>query len=156
MGSDRGNIMQTEAVFSGLIELKDLHRRIEAWRRTKPGTRPMPEELWREASGFARKLGICRVSRALRVNYGGLKRRVSAGGLLVVGGRRGERTPTVIRPDFIELGGLPAPGALSEAAAGSDAVVEVVAPEGTRLTIRMKGVTNSQVAAWVSAFRGRP
>ena len=147
--------MQTEAIFTGPIELKGLQRRIEACRRTQPGTRPMPEELWKEASGFARKLGICRVSRALRVNYGGLKRRVLSRGLPVVDGRRRERSPTVVRPDFIELSGLPALGALSEAAAGSDAVVEVVAPDGTRLTIRVKRATNPNVAAWVSAFRDR-
>jgi hypothetical protein len=148
--------MQTEAVFSGPIELKGLQRRIEAWRRTQPGTRPMPEELWKEASGFARKLGICRVSRALRVNYSGLKRRVLARGLPTVDGRRSKRSPTVVRPDFIELSGLPALGALGEAAAGSDAVVEVAAPDGTRLTIRVKGATSPNVAAWVSAFRGKP
>jgi len=148
--------MQTEAVFTGPIELKDLHRRIEAWRRTQPGTRPMPEELWKEATGFARKLGVCRVSRALRVNYGGLKRRVMARDLAAVDGRRSQRTPTVARRDFVELSGLPAFGVLNEAAAGSDAVVEVAAPDGTRLTIRVKGATSPSVAAWVSAFRGRP
>jgi len=146
--------MQTEAVFSGPIELQGLQRRIEAWRRTRPRTRPMPEELWKEASGFARKLGICRVSRALRVNYGVLKRRVLAGGLAAVDNRRSERTPTVVRPDFIELSGPF--GALSEAPAGSDTVVEVAAPDGTRLTIRVKGATSPNVAAWVNAFRGRP
>jgi hypothetical protein len=147
--------MQTEAVFAGPVELKGLHRRIQAWRQTLPGTRPMPEELWKQASGFAQKLGICKVSRALRVNYGGLKRRVLASGLPAVDGRRSERTRSVIRPDFIELSGLPAFGALSEAPAGSDAVVEVVVADGTRLTIRVKGVTSPNVAAWVSAFLGR-
>jgi hypothetical protein len=60
--------MQRVAGFTGPVELKGIHRRIEAWRQTRPGTRPMPEELWKEASGFARKLGIGRVARALRVN----------------------------------------------------------------------------------------
>lgn len=147
--------MQTEVVFTGPVELKGLYRRIEAWRGTRPGTRPMPEELWEEASGFACKIGICRVSRALRVNYGGLKRRVLAKGLPVADGRRSRRTPSVVRPDFIELSSLPAFGALSETAAASDAVVEVVAADGARLTIRVKGATNPNVAAWVNAFRGR-
>jgi len=147
--------MQTEAVFTGPVELKGLHRRIDAWRRTRPGTRPMPEELWKEASGFAQRLGICRVSRALRVNYGGLKRRVLASRLPAADSRRSERTASVVRPDFIELSSLPAFGALSEAPAGSDAVVEVVAPDGARLTIRVKGATSPNVAEWVSAFRGR-
>jgi hypothetical protein len=148
--------MQTEAVFAGPVELKDLHRKIEAWRQTRPGTRPMPEELWKQASGFAQKLGICRVSRALRVNYGGLKRRVRASGPARVVSRRSERALSSSRPDFVELSSPSAFAALSEAPAGSDAVVEVVAPDGTRLTIRVKGATSPNVAAWVSAFRGRP
>jgi hypothetical protein len=148
--------MQTAAVFAGPVELKGLHRKIEAWRGTRPGTRPMPEELWKEASGFARKLGICRVSRALRVNYVGLKRRMRASGPSRVVSRSSVRAASVSRPDFIELSG-PAPfAALNEAPAGSDAVVEVVASDGARLTIRVKGATSPNVAAWVSAFRGRP
>jgi hypothetical protein len=71
--------MQTEAVFAAPLELEGLHRRIQAWWQTRRGTRTMPQELWKQASGFAQKLGICKVSRALRVNYGGLKRRVLAG-----------------------------------------------------------------------------
>jgi hypothetical protein len=148
--------MQTEAVFAGPVELKDLHRKIEAWRQTRPGTRPMPEELWKQASGFAQKLGICRVSRALRVNYGVLKRRVLAGGPYRVASRRSERAPSASFPDFVELNSPATLAALSQAPTGSDAVVEVVAPDGTRLTIRVKGATSPNVAAWVSAFRGRP
>lgn len=148
--------MQTAVGFGGPVELKGLHRRIEAWRQTRPGTRPMPEELWKEASEFARKLGICRVSRALRVNTVGLKRRLRASGPPRVASRTSKRAASISRPDFIELSN-PAPfAAFSEAPAGSDAVVEVVAADGARLTIRVKGATNPNVAAWVSAFRGRP
>jgi hypothetical protein len=69
--------------------------------------------------------------------------------------RTSARAASVSRPDFIELSG-PLPFAdLSEAPGASDALVEVVAPDGARLTIRVKGATNSSVAAWVSAFRGR-
>ena len=148
--------MQRVAVFAGPVELKGLHRRIEAWRQTRPGTRPMPEQLWKEASGFARKIGICSVTRALRVNYGGLKRRMRTSGPPRVVSRTSTSAASVSRPNFIELSG-PAPfAALSEAPAGSDAVVEVVAADGARLTIRVKGATSPNVAAWVSAFRGRP
>jgi len=147
--------MQTEAVFAGPVELEGLHRKIEAWRQTRPGTRPMPEELWKEAIGFAQKLGTGRVSRALRVNYGVLKRRVLAGGPPRVASRRSERALATRGPDFVELSGPATLAALGEAPAGSDTVVEVVAPDGTRLTIRMKGATSPNVAAWVSAFRDR-
>ena len=148
--------MQTIAVFTGPVELKGLHRKIEAWRRTRPGTRPMPEKLWKEASGFARKLGIGPVSRALRVNSGGLKRRMRASGSPRVVSRTSARAASISRPDFIELSGSAPFAALSEAPTGSDAVVEVVAADGARLTIRMTGATNSNVTAWVSAFRCRP
>ncbi len=148
--------MQTAAVFTGPVELKGLHRKIEAWRQTRPGTRPMPEELWKEASGFARELGICRVARALRVNYVGLKRRLRASGAPRVVSRTSRRAASISRPDFIELSRPARFAALSEAPAGSDAMVEVVAPDGTRLTIRVKGATSANVVAWVSAFRGRP
>jgi hypothetical protein len=148
--------MQRIAGFTGPVELKGLHRRIEAWRQTRPGTRPMPEELWKEASGFARKLGIGRVARALRVNSGGLKRRMRASGSPRVASRTSARAASVSGPDFIELSGSAPFPASSEAPTGSDAVVEVVAADGARLTIRMKGATNSNVAAWVSAFRDRP
>ncbi len=147
--------MQTAVGFAGPVELKSLHRRIEAWRQTRPGTRPMPEELWKDASGFARKLGICRVSRALRVNYSGLKRRMLSSGGARGQVRRSACAASVSRPDFIELSGLAQFPVLNEAPAASDAVVEVVAPDGTRLTIRVQGATSANVAAWVSAFRGR-
>jgi len=116
----------------------------------------MPEELWKEASGFARKLGICQVSRALRVNYAGLKRRMRTSGAPRVVSRTSARAASVTGPNFIELSGPAAFAALSEPPAGSDAVVEVVAADGARLTIRVKGATSPNVAAWVSAFRGRP
>lgn len=147
--------MQTAVGFTGPVELKGLYRRIGAWRQTRPGTRPMPEELWKEASGFARKLGICRVSRALKVNYKGLKRRMPRSGVPRVAARSRACVASVSRPDFIELSGLAQFPVLSEAPAASDAVVEVVAPDGTRLTIRVQGATSANVAAWVSAFRGR-
>jgi hypothetical protein len=115
----------------------------------------MPEVLWKEASGYARKLGICRVSRALKVSYSGLKRRMPSGGVLRVAGRSRACVAPVSRPDFIELSGLAPFPASIEAPGLSDAVVEVVAPDGTRLTIRAQGATSAHVAAWVSAFRGR-
>jgi hypothetical protein len=152
--------MQTRAIFAGPDELKGLYGKIQAWRQTRPGTRPMPEELWKEATSAARTLGVYRVVRALRVNSAGLKRRVMAStGGRRTGSRRAksvqQRHPAASRGDFIEMSGLCGLGATSQAAAEGDAVVEVVAADGTRLTIRLKA-SMPNVAAWVSAFRGRP
>jgi len=147
--------MQRAVGFAGPVELKVLHRRIEAWRQTMPGTRPMPEELWKEASGFAQKLGISRVSRALKVGYSGLKRRMQSSGVSRVPAQRRACAASVSRPDFIELSGVAALPISHETPGASDAVLEVVAPDGMRLTIRLKTATSANVTAWVSAFRAR-
>jgi len=113
----------------------------------------MPPELWREATKAARKLGIYRVSRALRLNYEVLKRRVGPAGSHRGGDQRVERNEplTPRRPGFVEVSGF---AQLSAAAASDETVVEVVACDGARLTIRGKG-SHSDVAALIRAFRGQ-
>jgi hypothetical protein len=153
--------MQTEATMSIPEELKELHGRIQAWRQTRPGTRPMPEELWEGATAAARTLGVYRVVRALRVNSTGLKRRVMASrrgtrGDVSRRAKRVQRRPQPTgRTDFLEMSRLAGPpGAPIEASTSGDAVVEVVAADGTRLTIRWKAAGQNLVAL-VNAFRGR-
>jgi hypothetical protein len=152
--------MQTEATMSIPEELKELHAKIQAWRQTRPGTRPMPEELWEGATAAARALGVYRVVRALRVNSTGLKRRVMASrrgtrGDMGRKARRVQRRPEPTgRADFLEMSRLAGLGTLTEASTSGDAVVEVVAADGTRLTIRWKAASQN-VVALVNAFRGR-
>lgn len=146
--------MQTKATVMIPAELEDLYAKIQAWRQTRPGTRPMPEELWKEATAAARTLGIYRVVRALRVNSTGLKRRVMASRGTRRTARVGRQQQPAGHTDFIEMGRLTGLGVPAEASASGDAVVEVVAPDGTRLTIRWKAAVQS-VAALVNAFRGR-
>jgi hypothetical protein len=148
--------MQTEAMFSVPDELQGLYEKIQAWRGTRPRTRPMPEELWKEATAAARKLGVSQVVRALRVNAAGLRRRVMASRQgQPAGSRKSPRVqqplPAARRPDFVELSGF---GASSPVATEADAVLEVVVPDGTRLTIRgQRGLAN--LVALVHALRGR-
>lgn len=150
--------MQTNAVFAGPDELKGLYGKIQAWRQTRPGTRPMPEELWQEATSAARTLGIYRVVRALRLGSAGLKRRVMAStSARRAGARKAARLAGQLparRADFIEMSGLCGLGTASPAATAGDAVVEVAAPDGTRLTIRLQA-SIPNVAALVHALRGR-
>jgi hypothetical protein len=56
----------------------ELLSRINDWRekRLKPGR--IPDELWLEATELGRKYGVSPVSRHLRLDYHGLKRRVAA------------------------------------------------------------------------------
>ncbi len=142
--------MQSE-VSAELVEIDGLRGRIEGWRRqTFPKSRSMPEELWKEASAAAKKLGAGRVARALGLNYEALKERVissSAGGHR--GGTRRQSQPE--GTEFIELSGFPG---LNQVNPRDEAVVEVVAADGARLIIRLKGVSLN-VMALVNAFRGR-
>lgn len=109
----------------------------------------MPEELWKEACVAAKRLGACRMARALGVKYDTLRQRVLAGG---AAGIRGEATVVPSSTQFIELTGF---SAASHAIAADEAVVEMVAADGARLTIRLKGA-GLDVPGLVNAFRGRP
>jgi hypothetical protein len=142
--------MQAAGVFAELTEIEGLRGRIEGWRQTRPKSRPMPEELWQEASAAAKRLGSGRVARALGLNYEALKQRViSNGPRRRRGSARREAQPE--GAEFIELSGFPA---LGPSAVGDEMVVEMVAADGTRLTIRVKGVSPN-VSALINAFRGR-
>ncbi len=129
--------------------LETLSRKIEQWRSQKPRSRAMPEELWEQASEAARSLGAGRVSKALRLGYAPLRRRSGAEGARSQPSR-GERTGSVASGEFVELSGF---AAVRSMTGGEGAVVEVSAPDGTRLTIRLKESTN--VVALVNALRWR-
>lgn len=145
--------MQAEAMLPELTEIEGLHGRIEGWRQSRPKSRPMPEELWQEASAAAKRLGTGRVARALGLGYEALKQRVISNGS---GRRRGAaRKPKHgqrARAEFVELTGFPA---LAPVVIRDEMVVEVVAADGTRLTIRAKAASPN-FSALIEAFRRRP
>lgn len=136
--------MHTEGVLPELAEIEGLRGRIDAWRQMRPKSRPMPEELWREASAAAKRLGAGRVARELGLKYETLKQRVISG----EDGRK--KAPG--KTEFVELRDFPMPGL---SAGRDEMVVEMVAADGTRLTIRVKGASPN-ISALIDAFRGRP
>jgi hypothetical protein len=143
--------MQAEGVFPELTEIEGLRSRIEGWRQTRPKSRPMPEELWQEASAAAKRLGTGRVARGLGLNYEALKQRVMSNG----SSRRRSSAGGEAQPEgaeFIELSGFPA---LGQSGARDEMVVEMVAADGARLTIRVKEAS-ANLSALINAFRGRP
>jgi hypothetical protein len=142
--------MQTETrACADVVGLDALSQKIERWRSQKPRTRAMPEELWQEASEAACSFGVGRVSKELRLGYAPLRRRSGAAG---VRGSRGPRECPAQPPssEFVELNGF---ASVRQMASSDEAVVEVAAPDGTRLTIRLRGSTN--VVALVNALRWR-
>lgn len=57
-------------------EVAQVREGVEAWRGQKGQSGRMPEALWSAAADAARQYGIHRVSRALRLDYYHLKRRL--------------------------------------------------------------------------------
>lgn len=113
----------------------------------------MPPALWSEAASMARELGVYRVARALKLNFDTLKRH--AGAASTLRGRRRSVARTVLAPrsvDFVEVKGL---AEVSRARVSPETIVEVVASDGTRLSIR-GACASADMAALIHAFRGRP
>ena len=144
--------MQSEKILTEPVGLQALRDQIEVWRNTRPRTRSMPEALWNEAVSIARELGVNRVARELGLGFNTLKRRTGS----TITGRRSRREATSApllptRTDFVEVKGL---AEVSRTAVGHETIVEVVACDGARLSIRLK-CASADVAALIHAFRGQ-
>lgn len=108
----------------------------------------MPSELWEEATALARSLGVSPVCRALGLGYASLQQRV-----------RGSSEPRSLAVPqsmggFIELSRTPLVGASLQGEEAWGVVVEVVAGDGARLTLRLPAGSALDVAGLVTAFRG--
>ena len=123
----------------GSAEVEAVRQRIEHWRKTRPRRTAMPQELWTAAAEVARIHGLWAVSRALRVNYESLKKRL---------GPRPVRRASARKMGFVEVTPVPAVG--SAARAGT--VVEIVAVDGTRLTVRLEDRSGVDLASLLDAF----
>lgn len=130
----------SEANTAEMIE--GLRARIQEWRGSKGKGRAMPEELWEEAAAAAQLLGVGRVAEVLNLSYDRLKRRA---------GLADAKRAAVGRSDFIELPNLSAPFASHLA---DEAVVEVLATDGAKLSVRVRA-RNLDMSALVNAFRSR-
>lgn len=104
--------------------LAGARKRFERWRRTRK-SRTIPEELWRLAVDLAARHGVHRTSRALRLNYYSLKKRV-------------ERAAAESGPPatFVEV---VAADEIERAVAEGSCVVEFENARGDRMRVVMKG-----------------
>ena len=118
---------------------------IAVWRRGTGGKRsPMPSKLWSAAVSLARTDGTYAMSRALRVDYGSLARRVAEAGA----GKAGSASRAGA---FVPLGGPPFFGT----SAPSGPVVEMFDAEGVRVVIRLVADSPLDVVGLVQRFRER-
>lgn len=111
-------------------ELFELSQRLEQWRREQPPRTRLPESIWAAAVEMAQRHGLHRTTKALRLDYLRLKKRMEAT----------PRAAGPAPPSFVEL--------WSPAAGPTECVVEWESARG-RMRVAMKGV----MPDWVSLLR---
>ena len=104
-----------------------VRHQFEAWRKRRRCRGQIPEALWQAAVGLCRERSICEVSRSLRLNYNGLKNRVT---------RARDRSPAVGQGselNFVKLD-------LGAPIAPSECLVEMEATNGSKMRMSFRGV----------------
>jgi hypothetical protein len=114
-----------------LVESVDIHqvkKSIEQWRAHKRSNgEAMPIELWSESMTLARVHGIPKIAKALRLDYGALKRRLQRDNTGV------ESTP------FVELTSLPPLVSSPIPSAEHCVEVELLSADESRMVVRASG-----------------
>lgn len=133
--------MEQKESMTDCSKIEEVQQRIEHWRSTREKHSPMPAALWEEATVLARQHGIHRISRALRVNYESLKKRV-------VRVNEDEEKAASLSCGFVELKGAQLLG-LSDL---SIATVELTDGAGGQMRISLPCGDKLDVASLVESF----
>jgi len=119
-------MVTTTQALSKSISVDDTRRRIERWRETRSHRHaPMPAVLWDAAVSAARQHGLYRAARAVRVDYGALKRHLETA----------DPDQTLAATTFIEL----VPGRPMRSADAVGCVIEIEGVGGTK-RMRLSGI----------------
>ena len=129
-------------------EVEEMRVRLQSWRRTRKNGDHLPKELWSEAAGLARRLGVNRVCRALGLNHTTLKEHVVEGRVATSPIPRHRSEPA--QPAFVELTGDRFLGNLP-----AGLVMEVTRPEGERMVMRWPAGSVVDTCGLVASFIGR-
>lgn len=118
--------------------LEQTRRRITRWRETRTHRgAPMPAALWTAAITLARQHGLYTTARALRVDYGSLKKRLDAAG-----------AGSVPSPAFVELPAARPTGL-------GPCVIDLEGRRGGRMRIEVPGVTMADLVTLTRVAWGR-
>ena len=120
-------------------ELEAARAAFEQWRAAPDRRRRIPERLWAVAVEAARRYGVNRTARALKVDYYRLKQRTA--------GSNGSDTHRAPPATFVQL----APGAL--AAPSDRCVVELEDRSGCRMRIELRSADPADLLALARSFR---
>jgi hypothetical protein len=116
-------------------DIEELSRQLAEWRQTHKSPTRIPEELWAKAAALAGVHGICPMSRALRLDYASLRKRV-------------QTTPHQGQAaTFMEFL-APMSGNIAECA------LEVESNRGARLRVELKNLPPAGLASILRDFAG--
>jgi hypothetical protein len=122
-------------------QVDELLARIGEWRQVRRGPGPMPGEIWEAAVALAREFGVCRVARALTIDYAALRRRTEA-----------DEEHGVVRPTFVQLPATQEPLPAAPHAPGT--TLEISARDGSRMRICLESGCGTEAVNIVAAFLG--
>lgn len=114
------------------------------WRASRKAGGRIPPELWSVAVDMAKVHGLYRISKELRLDYSGLKRRLEGLGGDVQGGRADTR--------FVELVATQA----SRTACLRDCVIELHNGRGATMRVELNGAGLAGLAGLCSGFLNSP
>jgi hypothetical protein len=118
--------------------LEQVQQRFESWRERRKKRTRIPPNLWQAAVALSEEYSIYHLSKALRVNYTTLKKKVGSANLP-------EEGPSEILPArFIEL---PAPAPLLP-----ESTIEMIKTNGSVMRMNVKGATCSDLVELGKAF----
>ena len=123
-----------------LVDLEAARKVLESWRGQRRVGQRIPGDIWAAAAEAARRHGVDRVSRELRLDRSHLQRRVQK----VV---EGEREAGPVKGMFVELGGGPT-------ASGGRCVVELEKGNGTKLRVNVEDAATVDWCRLKEAFLG--
>jgi hypothetical protein len=121
--------------------LEGLRRRFERWRRTPKVRARIPEPLWASAVKLARRYGIHRTAKALRVDYYALKKRVEGAAAVIASKMPAE----VAKTQFVELPTAVWPGS-------GECTLELEDASGAKLRVHLKGFAAPDLGALTRSF----
>lgn len=123
--------------------LAQLAARIEAWRNDPKRPRRMPEALWQAAAELSKDSSVSHISKALRLDYTALKKRVH--------GQNKKNLPAVkAQPPFkfIELD-------IEKTSSIPECTIEMEKGNGARMKIHLRGRTDLDLYELGRAFWGK-
>jgi hypothetical protein len=126
-------MMQQNSLTPTPDPLSRLAARMEAWRSGPKKSRRIPQELWQAAVNLSKEYTINQISKALRLSYTDLKKRVEA--------EDKEDLPLIkTQPDmkFIKLG-------VESPVAAPECIVEMEDGSGAKMRIHLRGRTDLDI-----------